>query len=71
MSDPSNAGFTKLRIDLEEVIRLTKGLVRHHHHQAGDHRRSVLYLPAALLLLLCSSKQQQPLLCRPWRVLAD
>lgn len=26
-SDPSNAGFTKLRTDLEEVIRLTKGLV--------------------------------------------
>lgn len=27
-SDPGNAGFTKLRTDLEEVIRLTKGLVR-------------------------------------------
>lgn len=27
-SDPENAGFTKLRTDLEEVIRLTKGLVR-------------------------------------------
>ncbi|CBJ33140.1 conserved unknown protein [Ectocarpus siliculosus] len=26
-SDPSNAGFTKLRTDLEEVIRLTKGLI--------------------------------------------
>ncbi|CAB1097193.1 unnamed protein product [Ectocarpus sp. CCAP 1310/34] len=26
-SDPSNAGFTKLRTDLEEVIRLTKGLL--------------------------------------------
>lgn len=32
-SDPSNAGFTKLRVDLEEVIRLTKGLVR----QAGEY----------------------------------
>lgn len=28
-SDPGNAGFTKLRTDLEEVIRLTQGLVRH------------------------------------------
>lgn len=26
-SDPGNAGFTKLRTDLEEVIRLTAGLV--------------------------------------------
>ncbi|CAM9679628.1 unnamed protein product, partial [Hapterophycus canaliculatus] len=26
-SDPSNAGFTKLRTDLEEVIRLTNGLI--------------------------------------------
>ncbi|CAM9341304.1 unnamed protein product, partial [Ascophyllum nodosum] len=26
-SDPGNAGFTKLRTDLEEVIRLTRGLI--------------------------------------------
>ena len=30
-SDPENAGFTKLRTDLEEVIRLTKGLVSQGH----------------------------------------
>lgn len=31
-SDPENAGFTKLRTDLEEVIRLTNGLVSLRHH---------------------------------------
>ena len=31
-SDPDNAGFTKLRTDLEEVIRLTNGLVGLRHH---------------------------------------